>query len=75
MQDPLARDELLEDIFDGLELLRESNMLADWLVASIAAHILSHPKVTAPAFSNANVSSSSLVFDASQGVFPHFACR
>lgn len=45
LQDPLARDELLEDIFDGLELLRESNMLADWLVASIAALILSHPKV------------------------------
>jgi hypothetical protein len=46
-QDPCTAEELLEDIYDGLEMLRESGLLSVALVGSIAGLALSHLKVPA----------------------------
>ncbi len=37
--------EILQDIFDGLEMLRESRLLAPWLVSYLASYMIQNLKV------------------------------
>ncbi|BDA44359.1 probable inactive ubiquitin carboxyl-terminal hydrolase 54 at C-terminar half [Coccomyxa sp. Obi] len=39
-RNPATKEELLQEIFDGLELLRESKLLTPWLVSYLAAIML-----------------------------------
>ena len=44
-QDPNSTEEILQEIYDGLEMLRESKLLTPWLVSYLAAHTIRGAKV------------------------------
>ena len=46
-QDPTAKLELLEDIYDALEMLRESSLLTHALVFKLACLMVTHLEVCA----------------------------